>query len=222
MSAVILRYRAGAATVMTALALSVSAQPDDQYLKWTRERAEGIGRQFRVDGRVGGIFDLRVIRTERSFNYKLRATLLTPDVIRATARLHQLSAGLTDAETIDLVTEAERAGDLVVMLEVDPREGSGVLPRDLVVLLRPKDGDEESTIRGVLSPRLREARALAGTFRRDYAYEQLWAVFSLTGPLGRALLAPDVTHLEVVMRIYDKEGQVSWPVPGSLRTRKPS
>jgi len=38
-------------------------------------------------GRVGGLFDTRVLNTNRSFNYKRAGTGLTPDVIRATARL---------------------------------------------------------------------------------------------------------------------------------------
>jgi hypothetical protein len=207
-----------ASLLIAASTLGVAAQTDPSlaFLEWTRQRAEEIGRSMREDGRVGGAFDLRVIRTERSYNYKLRATLMTPEVIRATARLAQLSTALTKDETVGLVREAEAAGDLVVMLEIDPREGSGVVPLDWVVLLRPKDGTEDSAIRGTVVPRLRSVRALAGTFRRDYAYEQLWAVFPLKDERGGALVAPGVTHLEVVVRIHDKEAEC----PG--RSRIPS
>lgn len=218
----LLRCFVCAAVVVSTLTAAAQVDPSLAFLDWTRQRAEALGRSMRVDGRVGGVFDLRVIRTERSYNYKLRATLMTPDVIRATARLIQLSNGLTTDEAIALAREAEGAGDLVVLLEIDPREGSGVIPPDVVVLLRPRNGEEDTAIRGTVAPKLREVRALAGAFRRDYAYEQVWAVFSLNGERSLALIAPDVTHIEVVVRIHDKEGRVSWPMPESLRSRKPA
>lgn len=207
---------------LLAASVSVAAQssPSLGYLEWTRQQAEAAGRSMREDGRVGGAWDLRVIRTERSYNYKLRATLMTPDVIRATARLAQLSNGLTSEETTALVNQAERAGDLVILVEIDPREGSGVVPLDMVVLLRPKGAEESATIRGAIVPALRNARALAGVFRRDYAYEQFWAVFSLNDARGTTLLAPGVADAELVVRIYDKEGRVSWPIPEALRVKK--
>jgi hypothetical protein len=161
-----------------------------------------------------------VIRAERSYNYKLRATLMTPEVIRATARLTQLSNGLTTDEAMALVREAEAAGHLVVLLEIDPREGSGVIPPDLilVVLLRPRDGDDDTAIRGTVAPKLREVRALAGAFRRDYVYEQVWAVFSLNGTRRRVDRSRRHPHRNRSSdRIHDKEGLVSWPMPPSLR-----
>jgi hypothetical protein len=196
-------------------ATTLHAQRADTFLTWPRQQAEAIGRATRVDGRVGGFLDLRVTRTERSYNYKLRATLMTPEVIRATARLAQLSDGLSDSETEALVKEAEGAGDLVIMFEVDPREGSGVVPLDMIVLLRPK-GAEAPLVRGTLTPALRNVRALGGAYRRDYAYEQFWAVFSLD-ERGRSLFSPSVAEAELVVRIYDKEGRVSWRIPESLR-----
>jgi hypothetical protein len=208
---------AACALLLVLLATNGRAQSDagDAYLKWSRQQAETIGRATRVDGRVGGAFDLRVIRTERSYNYKLRATLMTPDVIRASARLMQLADALTDDQAAALVKDAEQAGDLVVMFEVDPREGSGVIPLDMVVLLRPK-GAEEPALRGTLTPALRNARALAGAYRRDYAYEQFWAVFRLDDR-ARAIFGPSVSEMEFVVRIYDKEGRVSWRIPDTLR-----
>ena len=206
--------------VLTLLAAAVGYAQEGgsaNYLHWSRQQAEAVGRSTRVDGRVGGAFDFRVLRTERSYNYKLRATLMTPDVIRATARLAQLSNGLSNEEAAALVTEAEQAGDLVIMFEIDPREGSGVVPLDMLVLLRPK-GAEDPVIRGALTPTLRNVRALAGAYRRDYAYEQFWAVFQLD-ERSLALLAPGVSEFEFVVRIYDKEGRVSWRVPDALRRR---
>lgn len=37
-----------------------------------------------------------------------------------------------------------------------------------------------------------------------------------------ALLAPNTTDAELVVRIYDKEGRVSWVIPSALRARKKS
>jgi len=99
----------------------------DEYLTWTAEQAVNIGKGGRVSGRVGGVFDLRVIHTEHSYNYKLRATLMTPEVIRATARLEQLRLHLTDEQTRLLVKEAEQVNGLVALVEIDAREGSGVI-----------------------------------------------------------------------------------------------
>ena len=62
----------------------------DDYLKWSNKQALAVGEQMYKKGRVGGAFDMRVLKTDRAYNYKLAATWLTPDVIRATARLAQL------------------------------------------------------------------------------------------------------------------------------------
>ena len=51
---------------------------------------ERIGRSTYQQGRLGGIRARESSDTERADNYKLAATWLTPDVIRATARLLQL------------------------------------------------------------------------------------------------------------------------------------
>jgi hypothetical protein len=200
-------------------AVGQAADGSRSYLEWTRQQAEAVGRSMRAEGRVGGVWAFRGIKTERSLNYKLRATLMTPDVIRAAARLAQLSSSLTAEETAALVNDAERAGGLVVMFEIDPNEGSGVIPLDLVALLRPKDARDDSGVRGTLAPSLRDVRALGGVFRRDYAYEQLWAVFRLDEEAAKVAIGPEVRELEFVVRIYDKEGRVSWPVSESLRVR---
>lgn len=104
------------------LPVSTSAGPDEGYLTWTAKQAEAIGTSAHRRGRVGGVFDVRMLKTERSYNYKLAATWLTPEVIRATARLLQLRSRLSDAETRDLVAEAEAISGMVVMVEIDPRE----------------------------------------------------------------------------------------------------
>jgi len=50
-------------------------------------------------------------------------------VIQATARLLQLSERLSDGQVEELVREATAAGDVVILVEIDPREGSGVIPK---------------------------------------------------------------------------------------------
>ena len=59
-------------------------------------------------------------------------------------------------------------------------------------------------------------RALAGVFRRDYAYEQFWVVFPTTGSPTAEYLAAGAQDAELVVRIGSKEGRVSWPVPKSV------
>ena len=191
---------------------------DREFLRWTRDRAESVGQSMRVKGRVGGIFGLRGLHTERSYNYELRATWLTPEVIRATARLAQLSDGLTDDQTEALVREAVRSGDVILLVEIDPREGSGVIPLDWVALLQPKGatGDAPGAVKGESVPQLRTVRALSGVFRRDYDYEQFWVVFPARGG-AVSFLAPGVTEAELVVRIFNKEGRVAWRIPESVR-----
>ena len=82
----------GLFVAMTLMTCVVPAGAQDtgsksSYLAWSAAEAERIGKSTRVDGRVGGAFDFRVVHTEHSFNYKLRATWLTEDAIHATARL---------------------------------------------------------------------------------------------------------------------------------------
>jgi hypothetical protein len=178
---------------------------------------------MRVNGEVGRSLDLRVISTDRSINYKLRATWMTPDAIRACARLEQLNKRLSDDEALRFVGEAERAGDTVILVELDPREGSGVIPRDWTATLsaRPQPGAAPRVSRGTSIPALREMPALRGFGRRDYAYELFWVVFSLQADDGKLLFGND-REAELLVRIYDKVGRVHWPIPESIRTKSPA
>lgn len=86
----------------------------------------------------------------------------TPDMIRATARLMQLQNRLPEDDTRALVAEGEAAGQTVGLVEIDPREGSGVIPNDWQAFLQPKrqpSVDGRAKI-GVNSPSLRDAKAL--------------------------------------------------------------
>jgi len=163
------------------------------------------------------------LSTEHSYNYKLRATWLTPEVIRATARLAQIRSWLSVEETRALVAEAEAAGDTVIMVEIDPREGSGVVPRDWLALLRPKGAQKTSTLltgsKGTSVARLRKLKGLAGVMPRDYDYDVFWVVFSLVSGSGETLFPSSAREVELIVRIRGKEGRVHWPIPESIRER---
>lgn len=201
----------------------VDVEADRTYLTWTAARAQQVGRSTRVNGRVGGVFDFRVAHTEHAYNYKLRATWLTPDVIRATARLVQLSERLTDEQTETLVMEAEQAGDTVILVEIDPREGSGVIPNDWTALLQRKElqPGEPGAVKGRSAPQLRKVRSLSGVFRRDYNYDVFWMVFPLVTDAGQPLFSETTAEAELLVQIYNKAGRVTWPVPASVRARGP-
>jgi hypothetical protein len=204
------------AVVAAVLRLAAAQAGPDDYLSWSSKQSETVGRQMYQKGRVGGVFDLRMLKTDRSYNYKLAATWLTPDAIRATARLAQLSGRLSEAETRALVKAAEAAGDTVIMVEIDPREGSGVIPNDWQAFLQPKDRPD-AAVRGTIKPELREVKALAGVLRRNYDYDRFWVTFPMTGSTGAPLFAATDANAELVVRIYDKEGRVDWPIPASVR-----
>ena len=194
-------------------------QGDEAWLTWSAARAEGIGRAARVQGRVGGLFDTRILSTNSSYNYKLAATWMSPEVIRASARMAQLTEAFSAEEARRLVAEAETAEQTVVMVEVDPREGSGVIPNDWVATLHPvsTQGQVGSGSRGRLDQKLREIRALAGTVKRNYDYDRFWVVFPLQQEGAMPLIQTDTVQLELVVRISGKEGRVRWPVSAAAK-----
>lgn len=201
--------------------LALAQADDESWLKWDAARAQAVGKAAYVQGRVGGIFDTRFLKTERSYNYKLAATWMTGDVIRATARTLQLTQRLSDADTKALVAEASAVGDTVVMVEIDPREGSGVIPTDWSAFLQPAaaKGEEPRTVSGEIRPQLREMKALSGVLRRNYDYDRFWMVFPLQHTDGTPLFGAGATQAELVVRIADREGRVRWPIPASLKSR---
>lgn len=188
--------------------------PDEDYLTWSAERSVTTGKAWRANGRVGGALDLRVIHTEHSYNYKLRATLMSPEAIRATARLEQLRSHLSDDQTRAMVREAENMDQLVVLVEIDAREGSGVIPLDWRVTLQPRGAKlgAPTTIQGQKMQKLREIRALSGVARRDYAYDVFWVAFPLATEDGTRAWKEIPNSLELIVGIHNKEGRVTWPV----------
>lgn len=201
---------------------------DDDYLRWTGERATQVAEAAYQDGKVGSRsllfwtgWDSRLLKTERAQNYKLRATWFTPDVVRASARAAQLRSRLTDDETRALVAEAEAAGDTVIVIDIDPNEGSGVIPPDWEAFLRPKDAPYESGrySRGTPVDGLRKVRALQTIRQRNYDYDRFWVVFPLVTTAGEPLFGADTPQAELIVRIYNREGTVTWAVPPSVPAR---
>ena len=191
----------------------------EEYLSWTAKEATKNGRKWRVAGRVGWAH----IKWELFYSgvhwYDLRATLMTPEAIRATARLEQLNKHLTDAETRELVAEAEKTGGLVAYIEINPREGSGVIPLDWVATLRPKGAKDDSplAIVGTNTPSLHHVQALKRVGPRDYLYDVFWVVFPMRDKQGKLIWENPPNEIELLVRIGERKGRVSWRIDDSFR-----
>ena len=212
--------------IITLFCVVVSAQDsfrelDKNYVSWSDKQTLQLGEIWREKGRIGGFFDNRITSTDKAFNYKLRATLMSPELIRAAARREQLRNGLTEAEMRKLVAEAEKEKSLVLLIEIDPREGSGVIPNDWRAMLQPKGLDTESnkSIRGIKNQSLRDITTFRGVFTRDYDYDVFWVAFPLQDDKGNPLWTNIPNQLELVVGIYNKEGRVTWKVSDILKTR---
>lgn len=198
-----------------------SATPSEDYLQWDLKKAESIGQSTIKKGSSGNSFDLRIMDQDKSFKYQLRATVFTPDVIRGSARALQIRNRLSAEETRLLVKEAEDAGDLVIMIEIDPAEGSGVVPLDWRVFLQPagfKPGND-GAVAGIKSPQLKNVKVLRGTKNRDYEYDVFWVVFPLVNDKGVPVFSDAVQSFELFVGIYKKEGKITWQIPASMRER---
>ena len=203
------------------VAQPTTAASQEDYLSWSKQQATQIGRKWRVAGRVGwGKIRWELTDSGVCF-YELRGTLMTPEAIRAAARLEQLRRHLTDDETRALVTEAEKVDGLVVYIELNPREGSGVIPLDWHSTLRPKGATVDSllAIAGTSMPALRQVKALTRVGPRDYAYDVFWVVFPMRDKQGKLIWETPPNEIELVVGINDMQGRVSWRVNDSLRQR---
>lgn len=213
-------YRVMGILVLMGVARAEATGQQESYLSWTADQAVKVGKSMREEGRVGGD-GFRVLSTERAKDYKLRATWLTPDVIRATARHLQFRMRLSNEQTMALVSEAEAAAQTVILVEIDPREGSGVIPLDWRTHLQPKGLKAERSrgVKGTSSPQFKNFKALAGVVKRDYAYDVFWVAFPLVDDKGAPVFSNSVSEAELVVGIYDKEETVGWPIPDSIRQR---
>jgi hypothetical protein len=206
--------------LLVALGSVTNSQTSPEFLNWSATYAETIGRLAYKRGRVGGIFDTRILKTERSYNYKLAGTWLTPETIRATARVIQVRSRLSNEETLRLVEEAESVKGTVVMIEINPREGSGVIPNDWEAFLQPKD-QESRAVAGQSAPKLRNVRGLAGVLERNYDYDRFWLVFPLTRADSSPLFTTTDTHAELVVR-HLQQGRASRLADSPLDTLRRS
>ncbi len=195
------------------LGLAAVLRAEDGYLTWDAKLAKKLVLAGRVSGQVGKTFDLRIKSTDRSYNFKVRATWLTPQIIQALARLEQISRSLTAAETQKLVADGKAAGEIVIQIEIDPREGSGIIPSGWVALL----GNSPRFVRGVSSPQLRNLAALAPLAPRDFAYEIFWLVFPNKAQDGQPLFSPTDRETEMSVQIQGKVGKIKFPIPEYLR-----
>lgn len=146
---------------------------------------------------------------------------MSPEAIRAAARLEQLRRHLTDDETRTLVSEAEKIDGLVVYIELNPREGSGVIPLDWHTTLRPKGTQNDSplAIGGTSMPALRHIKALTRVGPRDYLYDVFWVLFQIRDKQGKLIWETPPDEIDLVVEINDMRGRVSWRVSDSLRQR---
>ncbi len=199
-------------------ALPATSQ-NEEYSSWSAKQAKELALAMRYKGRVKA--GQRWIHTERAFNYEVRATWFTPDVIRAVARLEQIGNRLTDDLTKAFVTEAEAVGDAVFMIEIDPNEGSGVIPGNWQAFLQPKGlkQDPTGTVAGINLPKLRDIKVLSGVDKRDYDFDVFWMVFPLLTQKGEPLFLSSDKEAELIVRINDKEGKITFPIPESIRKR---
>lgn len=202
------------------LAMGIAASGADSS-SLDAKQAKSIVLAQRVAGQVGKSLDFRVVQTDRSVNYKLRATWMTPEVIRANARLQQLARALPEVQANHLVEEAEQAGAVVILVELDPREGSGVIPGDWMALLgsREQRSGAMRQVAGVSNPKLRDVAALSAVQPRDYSYELFWLVFPLTDSNGQPLFTAEDKEAELTVRIQNRSGKVHWPLPEYVRSK---
>jgi hypothetical protein len=182
----------------------------------TERQARTTVSSMRVQGQVGGSLDFRVTSTDRSYNYKLRATWITPAVATAAARLLMLTKGYTETQAEEVIKAVASAESWMVLVELDPREGSGVIPNDWLARFGAKGRNELQAV-GHQVPVEGIWRSLAAGFPRDYSYD----VFLLKFPRdveSVPVLRPSDTEAELVVRIFNKQGHVRWRIPaGAVR-----
>jgi len=127
---------------VTANVVTLGQVADDAFLAWSRADATDIVANMRRTDSVGNRMSFRGLKTDRAINYKLRATWLTPDVIRATARAIQLDERLSPADTGRLIEEAETAADTVFLVD------------ELIVSIQGREGIVAWPVPGAVRDRL--------------------------------------------------------------------
>jgi hypothetical protein len=190
-------------------------------LSWGEKQAEAVITAMIIKGRVLGT-RRGVLNTEAPQKYDVRAIWLTPEVIRASTRLIQLAERLSDQETRALVKEAEAVGVLVVLVEIDPDEGSGVIPINWDAFLQARGAPPHAAVRGSENRRLQELRVLHNVVPRDYKYDRFWMVFPIETKAGKPIFSDTDREAELTVRIRGRETSVRWAIPDSIRQRMAS
>jgi len=212
------------AAIVFASSIHVFAQAgsSEDFLAWSLKEAETIGKATRKSANSNASAPaIRVMSTDRATFYQIRATLFTPEALRASARFHQINNRLTNDQIRTLVAEAEVSGDLVAMIEIDPAEGSGVVPLDWRVFLE-RDGyviGSEGAVPGIKSPELRRSPIFQGVFKRDYEYDVFWVRFPLLNEKKKPVFDESASSMILTVGIYKSEARVSWPITPALRAR---
>ena len=205
------------------LAVPEGAAPQEPAnpLSGSPKQAEAIIQKMLVKGRVAGSRGMNPFNTSQSKSYKLRALWLTPDVIAASARLIQLQERLTEQQARALLEEADLPGYTIMLVDLDPDEGAGVIPLDRATFLQPKGAAPDSgrAVHGLEKPDFNEKKALARVMRRNYAYDRLWFAFPLQTESGAPLFSPSDQEAELIVQIRGREERVKWPIPDSIRAR---
>ena len=198
-----------------------AAPSAEGYLSWNEIQAEGIIngmiRKCRVTGTRRGI-----LNTEAPQKYDVRVIWMTPEAIRASARLIQLDERLSDQQTRALVEEAEAVGVLLVLIEIDPDEGSGVIPINWDAFLQAHGAPPIAAVRGSENRHLQELRVLHNVVPRDYKYDRFWMVFPIETKAGKPIFSDTDREAELTVRIRGRETSVRWAIPDSIRQRMAS
>jgi len=195
------------------LPLIAPAQPlsGGAWEKLTEKDARRTLLSTRVNGQVGKSWDTRILSTERSFNYKLRATWITRDVAAAAARLLVLMKGASSLTAENLIREFTLPSWHYVFIEIDPREGSGVIPRDWIARFGPS-GNESQHISGEIIPEQDPWRTYVSVFPRNYDYDIFLVRFPTRTSDGAPLLDSTIKEAELAVRIHEKVGRVRWSI----------
>jgi hypothetical protein len=188
------------------------------YLNWTQKQANDVGKSMRASGRVAGT-GRGIFNTEKSLSYKIRVTWISQEVIQAAARLQQIRSRLSDGETKEIVSKAEHIKGIAFLIEIDPDEGSGVVPSDWEAFLQPKrlEHGRNDAVAGINNPALLNELAFSGVFPRDYNYDVYWVVFPLCTKEGKPLFTDADKEAELIVRIERKEGKIKFLIPESAR-----
>jgi hypothetical protein len=148
---------------------TVATEQPTTWQSWSRKDAEAVSRSTVARGRIAG--GRRWLNTELPHSYKVVAIWATSEVLQASARLLQLRDRLPQAQVDHLLRAAQRPGEIVVIIDLDPNEGSGVIPLDWEAFLQPRHAPER-IVAGRKDSTLRDVKVLAAVAPRNYDYDR--------------------------------------------------